>query len=160
MRLRHRPGLGLRAVTALLGVAVVAANAAVLLSDRAPGVLRALFGDTARDISARLDAGSAGSQIRAHDIGDDSIVHFGLWMVAMVVVGLAVWSWAGLILAAITVAATSLAIEVAQGRYSSTRAVEASDAAFNLLGVGAGAVAAAVVYLAVELLGRLVSGRG
>jgi hypothetical protein len=129
----------------------------LLLSDRAPRILRSLFGDLVRRITERLDAdGRAGAALGARDIGGDSIVHFGLWAVAMLVVGLAVWSWAGLIVASITVAGTSLVLEVAQGRYSSSRAVEATDAAFNLLGVAVGAGVAAAVYVTVDGLGRLV----
>ncbi len=57
------------------------------------------------------------------------------------------------------VAAVSLFLEMAQGRYSTSRAVEASDAAFNLLGVAAGAIGAAVVYLAIEAGGRFFAPR-
>jgi hypothetical protein len=156
MRLRHRPSLGVRSAIAVLAFGIVLANATLLLSDRAPRVLRSLFGDPVRRITERLDAnGSAGAALGARDIGGDSIVHFGLWAVAMLVVGLAVWSWAGLVLASVTVAATSLILEVAQGRYSSSRAVEAADAAFNLLGVAVGAGVAAAVYVTVDGLGRL-----
>ena len=156
MTLRHRPGRGVRGAIALFALGIVVANAMVLLSDRAPRVLRSIFGDFVRRITERLDAGgSAEAALGARDIGGDSIVHFGLWAVAMLVVGLAIWSWAGLIVASFSVAATSLVVEVAQGRYSSSRAVEATDAAFNLLGVTVGAGAAATVYVTVEGLGRL-----
>ena len=161
MSLRHRPGLGVRSAVALAGIGVVVINAVLLLSDRAPRILRAVFGDGVRRITDRLDAGGRGNAaIAARDIGGDSIVHFGLWAVATLVIGLAVWSWIGLVATSLAVAATSLMLEVAQGRYSSSRAVEASDAAFNLLGVVAGATVAAVLYLCVEGVGRLVSPRG
>jgi hypothetical protein len=156
MTLQHRPGLGVRSALALLAFGIVVANATLLLSDRAPGILHSLFGDLVRRITERLDAdGRAGAALGARDIGGDSVVHFGLWAVAMLVVGLAVWSWGGLVVASITVAATSLVLEVAQGRYSSSRAVEATDAAFNLLGVAVGAGAAAAVYVTIDGLGRL-----
>ncbi len=156
MSLVHRPPIGLRVLIALLGFGAVLANAALLLSDRAPGVLRTLFGDSVRRITERLDAGGrAESALGATDIGNDSVVHFGLWAVATIVVGLAVWSWVGLATASVVVASTSLFLEAAQGRYSSTRAVEASDAAFNLLGVTAGAIGAAIVYVVIEAGGRL-----
>ncbi len=158
MTLRHRPSLGVRSAIALVAFCLVVANAMVLLSDRAPGVLRSVFGDFARRVSQRIDAGgSAEAALGARDLGGDSIVHFGLWAVAMAVVGFAVWSWAGLLVASFTVAATSVALEIAQGRYTSSRAVEASDAAFNLLGVTVGAGVAAVAYLSVEAVGRLIS---
>ena len=160
MSLVYRPPIGLRAVIALVGCALVLANAALLISDRAPRVLQTLFGDSARRITDRLDAGGrAELALDAREIGSDSIVHFGLWSVAMLIVGLAVWSWLGLATASVLVAATSLFLEVAQGRYSTSRAVEASDAAFNLLGVAAGAAGAALVYLAVEAGGRLFTPR-
>ncbi len=160
MSFQHRPPVGVRALIALVGFGVVLSNAALLLSDRAPRVLRTVFGDSVRRITERLDTGGrAGSALDARDIGSDSIVHFGLWAIATVIVGLAVWSWFGLISAGVVIAATSLFLEVAQGRYSTTRRVEASDAAFNLLGVLAGATAAAVVYLVVEAAGRLTTPR-
>lgn len=157
MTLAHRPSVGVRSVIALLGFGIVVSNAMLLLSDRAPGLLRTLFGDLAQRITDRLDAnGTAEAALDARDIGNDSIVHFGLWAVATIVIGLAVWSWAGLAVAALTVAASSLALEVAQGRYSSSRAVEASDAAFNLLGVAAGVTVVSVLYLAVDAAGRVI----
>ena len=141
---------------ALVGCGVLLANAALLLSDRAPGVLRTLFGDSVGRITERLDAGGrAESALEAGDIGSDSIVHFGLWATAALILGLAVWSWFGLATTSVMVAAVSLFLEMAQGRYSTSRAVEASDAAFNLLGVAAGAIGAAVAYLVVEAGGRL-----
>ena len=156
MILQHRPSLAVRSMVALIAFGIVMANAALLLSDQAPGILRSLFGDLARRITERLDEdGRAGAALGARDIGGDSIIHFSLWAVAMLVVGLAVWSWAGLIIASVTVAMTSLILEAAQGRYSSSRAVEATDAAFNLLGVAVGAGVADAVYVVVEGLGRL-----
>lgn len=161
MNLRHRPGLGVRSAVSLAGIGIVLINAVLLLSDRAPRILRSVFGDGVRRITDRLDAGGRGNAaITARDIGDDSIVHFGLWAVAMFVIGLAVWSWIGLATASLAVAATSLMLEVAQGRYSSSRAVEVSDAAFNFLGVAAGATVAACLYMLVEGVGRLFSPPG
>jgi len=158
VNLRHRPPLVLRLAVALTGFGIVLANAALLLSDRAPGALRVLFGSSVRRITARLDAdGSTESGLDARGIGSDSIVHFGLWAVAALVVGLAVWSWIGLACSSATVAGASLVLEVAQGRYSSTRAVEVSDAAFNLLGVAAGSIAAGAIYMAIEGCGRLLA---
>ena len=160
MSLAPRPPAGLRATIALAGLAIVVANAALLLSDRAPGILRALFGDSVRRITERLDTeGRAGSALDARDIGNDSVVHFGLWGVAALIVGLAVWSWIGLAVSSTTIAAASVFIEVAQGRYSTSRAVEASDAAFNLLGVAAGTIGAATIYIVIEAAGRLFAPR-
>jgi uncharacterized membrane protein len=121
---------------------------ALLLSDRAPTVLRVLFGDFARQLSNRLDSdGQASNALEARSVGNDSLVHLGLWAVATILIGIAVWSWIGLAMSALAVSAASLITEVAQGRYSSTRAVESKDAMFNLLGVGTGTVAVALLYL-------------
>ncbi|MDG1188315.1 MAG: hypothetical protein P8I25_03395 [Ilumatobacter sp.] len=156
MILQHRPSLVIRGMIALIAFGIVMTNAALLLSDQAPGVLRSLFGDLARRITERLDGdGRAGAALGTRDIGGDSIIHFSMWAIAMLVIGLAVWSWARLAIASVTVAATSLIIEAAQGRYSSSRVVEATDAAFNLLGVAVGAGTAAAVYIVVEGLGHL-----
>jgi len=158
MNLHHRPPILLRAAIGLFGCGIVLANAALLLSDRAPRALRVIFGDSVRRITARLDAdGSTESRLDARGIGSDSIVHFGLWAVAALIAGLAVWSWIGLASTSIVVAGASMLLEVAQGRYSSTRAVEVSDAVFNLLGVAAGALTAACLFTIVEVIGQAIA---
>jgi hypothetical protein len=145
---KYRAPIGLRAFVAILALGVVLSNVALLLSDRAPTVLRVLFGDFARQLSNRLDSdGQASNALEARSVGNDSLVHLGLWAVATILIGIAVWSWIGLAMSALAVSAASLITEVAQGRYSSTRAVESKDAMFNLLGVGTGTVAVALLYL-------------
>ena len=64
-----------------------------------------------------------------------------MWALAVGLVGLAVWSWIGLLIGAVAVFAGSIVVEAAQGRYSDTRAVEASDVRANLTGVAARHVA-------------------
>lgn len=158
MSLRYRPPIWARVLVGLVGVAVVAANTALLLSDRAPRALRSMFGDLAVDISRRLDSdGRATAALDARDVGSDSIVHLGLWATATVVIGLAVWSWGGAAISAVVVGAVSLLVEVAQGRYSTTRNVEMRDAVFNLLGVAVGTVAVVGLYLVVEAVGSSVA---
>lgn len=145
---KHRAPIALRGVVALLALGAVLSNVALLLSDRAPGLLRLLFGDFARRLSKRLDTGGrAGDALGARNVGNDSLVHFGLWAVATILIGIAVWSWIGLATSALAISASSLVIEIAQGRYSDTRSVEAKDAFFNLMGIASGTVAVAVLYL-------------
>lgn len=156
VNLSHRPPTPLRAFVALIGLAAIGTNAALLLSDRAPRLLRSLFGDTVVRLTERLDAGGRSDAVlAARDIGGDSIVHFGLWATATVIIGVAIWTWWGLIVAAGSIGALSLLIEVGQGRYSSSRAVERSDALFNLLGVASGCVLVAAIYTVGEATGRL-----
>jgi len=147
---RHRPPLALRAVIAVVGVGALLFNAALMLADRAPGLLRDVGGDFVRRLFARIDTGGRGAELlddpRLPE--SDAIVHFAVWAIAVVLVGWALWSWVGLFVGACAVAAASLVIEVGQGRWSDTRAVEASDAAANLAGVAAGTAFVVACYLA------------
>lgn len=123
-------------------------NVALMLSDRAPGLTRRLFGDFAARLSNRLDAAERLDGLTdGSTVGSDAIVHIGVWAVATVLVGYAVWRWSSLIIAAAMVFAASVFVEVAQGRYSSTRAVEMSDVTANGIGVLLGTAAAGVTYL-------------
>ena len=76
------------------------------------------------------------------------MAHVAIWAVVAGLVGLALWTWRGLMIAVVALAAASLLLEAAQGRYASTRTVQATDAFANLVGVALGAVAAGVCYLA------------
>ena len=51
--------------------------------------------------------------------------------------------------------AVSLLVEAAQGRWSDTRAVEASDVRANAVGVGLGTIGVGVCYLAYSALSGL-----
>ena len=62
-------------------------------------------------------------------------MHIGIWAVAVILVGLAVWSWRGLALSALVVFASSIAIELGQGPFSDTRSVESDDVLANAVGV-------------------------
>lgn len=123
-------------------------TAALLLSDRAPGFLRSVFGDRARRLWARIDTGdrvdlAAGSQATQPDF----MVHVALWAVVTVLIGFAIWTWRGLLIAVALLAVAGLGLELAQGRYASSRNVEASDALANLVGIGAGAATAGLCYV-------------
>ena len=134
-----RPFRGLRVVPLLLSLGAVAVNAVILLSDRAPGLFRRL--------SARIDAGvtraagAAGVDVPGRDVRgprSDFDVHVLLWAVAALLVGLAAWSWMSLLVASATVFSGSVAIELAQRTYSSSRTVQFDDVLANGVGVLAG----------------------
>ncbi len=135
-----RPLRGLRVIPTLLVLGSMAANAAILLSDRAPGLLRRL--------SVKVDAGgsrAADVASRAHISTDsDFAVHVLIWGVATVLVGLAAWSWTSMLLGGAVVFASSLGLEVAQHFVTTTRNVQAADVAGNALGVAAGLAAVTV----------------
>ena len=137
-----RPLRGLRVVPTLLVLGAVAANAAILLSDRAPGLLRRL--------SVRIDAGGsrAAGVARAHISADsDFAVHVLIWGVAAVLIGLAAWSWGSMLLGGAAVFGSSLALEAGQHFFSTTRIVQATDVAGNALGVAAGLVSVTLLAL-------------
>ena len=75
-------------------------------------------------------------------------MHIGVWAVAVILVGLTVWSWRGLAVSAIGVFAVSVATEVGQGRFSQTRSVESSDILANATGIAAGLAVTACAYVA------------
>lgn len=121
---------------------------ALLLSDRAPDALSAVFGDRARRLWARIDASERVDVPAAEDLPPtDFLVHVAIWAVVATLVGLAIWSWRGLIAAAVVLAGTSGMLELAQGRYADTRAVELHDAIANLLGISLGVAAVGCCYV-------------
>jgi hypothetical protein len=141
----RRPAIGIRALCGLLSLAVVLFNVNLMLSDRAPGFLRRVFGDAIDRLSDRIDAGA---RIPAEQLpGSDAIVHIAVWAAAMALVGLTVWTWRGLAVAALAMLTISAFVEIAQGVYSSTRAVERSDAIANAIGVAFGTLLAAMAYV-------------
>ncbi len=144
-----------------MGVISVVSIVALMLSDRAPRLLRDVFGDAAERLSERIDA-SARLPSTDRLPESDFLVHIGLWAVAAVLVGWTVWSWRGLLLGALTMLVVSMLVEAAQGTYSDTRKVELNDVAANALGVGLGAAVAAACYLlwsaAAWLVGRIRNG--
>ena len=143
-----RPPLVSRLFAALLGLGAALGAAALLLSDRAPGAVRSVFGERARRLWERIDASERvdlppGSELPPADF----LVHIGIWAVVATLVGLAVWSWRGLLVAGVLLVASSAALELAQGRYAETRSVEARDAMANAIGIGVGLVVAAGCYV-------------
>ncbi|NNE10896.1 MAG: VanZ family protein [Ilumatobacter sp.] len=146
-RPRDRPRAAARAVIAGLAALALVAAGVLLLSDRAPDVLRTLFGERARELSRRIDARANIELDPGRTIPDiDVVVHVAMWAGVMFLIGLALWSWRGLPVAMAAVAGSSLAIELAQGRWSRTRAVESEDMIGNVSGVVLGGVSAAACY--------------
>ena len=139
-----RPFRGWRIVPVLLGVAAFAANAVVLLSDRAPGLLRR--------VSRRIDAGvdraadATGIDVPGRSVGvprSDFDVHVAICAIAALLVGLAMWSWLSLLVGNGLVFGVSVALELAQAGYTRSRNVELTDVAANAVGVLTGTLAVA-----------------
>jgi hypothetical protein len=152
-----RPFRGWRVLPLLLSLGAGAANAVILLSDRAPGFLSRL--------SARIDAGvtraagAAGVDVPGAPVGvprSDFDIHVLIWGLAALLVGLAMWSWASLVMGSAAVLVASAALEFAQEAYSRSRTVQLQDLAGNTLGVAAGTCAVA----AFALVWRLFVNRG
>jgi hypothetical protein len=116
---------GLCAV-ALLGAGLL------LLSDRAPGLLRRL--------SLRIDSGSSraaqvASQARPQS---DFEIHVAIWAMVAALVGLAMWSKRSVLASAVVVFVGSMIADVAQQMVTSTRSAQASDIVANGFGTLAG----------------------
>lgn len=143
-----RPPAALRALLGLLSAAVLVFNVVLMLADRAPRLTRRLLGDFAVRLSDRLDASERLDRLTdGNPPGGDDVVHIGVWAVATLLIGLTIWHWWGLVVAAPMVAAASIVVELAQGRYTTSRAVQASDIAANLIGIALGVTGAAAAYL-------------
>ena len=138
---------------------MVVFNTALMISDRAPGLLRRLFGESMQRLSARIDAGARVTSVASDPRlpASDALVHIAVWALALGLVGVAVWTWRGLGLGAIALFGLSVVIELFQGRFSDTRAVELGDVVANAVGLALGGSAVAVCYLAWSTLARLFS---
>jgi hypothetical protein len=124
---------------------VLAANTVVLLSDRAPGLLRRL--SDRLDVSAlRMASTQPAPPGRLPE--SDFMIHVAMWALATALVCLAMGATWSKVVAAGTVLAYSVAVEVAQGVYTFSRSPQRSDLTGNALGVAAGlAVAVSVGFL-------------
>jgi hypothetical protein len=153
----HRPPRPLRAFIGLVAVAALIFNALLMLSDRAPGALRRIGGGFMRRLFERIDAGDRAAAVLDDPRlpQSDAIVHVAVWAIAVVLVGLAVWSWIGLLIGAVVVFAGSIVVEAAQRRYTDSRAVEASDIRANLAGVVLGTAFVALCYLTYSAVASL-----
>ena len=147
-----RPFRGWRVVAVLLLLAALPANAVILLSDRAPGFLSR--------VSARIDAGvtratnATGLDVPGRDLAvprSDFDVHVAIWGIAALLVGLAAWSWASLLLADGLLFVGSIGFELAQPVLTSSRTVQLEDLMGNAVGVFAGTCAVAAFAVAYRL---------
>lgn len=148
---QRRAPLAVRFLIGLCGVGALLFNVALMMSDRAPGITRRIFGGFAERLADRLDA--SGTVDTADLPGNDAIVHIGVWAVATLLVVLTIWRWAALLPVAVGIFVASVFVEIGQGRYSSSRAVEFSDVLANAVGVtlgAGGAVACMAVWSAVS----------
>lgn len=146
---RDRPPASGRVFVGLLAFAAMLVTAALLLSDRAPGLLTSMFGDRARRLWERIDGDEQlGSAAGTELTSTDFVAHLAIWAVVTVLVGIALWTWRGLVVGVVALTAASLLLEAAQGKYASTRTVQAIDAVANLVGIALGAMAAGACYLA------------
>ena len=134
-----------RGLAGLAGLGVLAANTLILLSDRAPGLLRRLSDRVDRG-TLRLAAAQVGP---GRDVPEaDFVLHVGMWGLATVLLGLAMGATWSRLATAGTVLAYSVGLEVAQGMYTSSRSPQRADVLANGVGVAAGlAVAVALGFL-------------
>jgi VanZ family protein len=129
------------------GLVVLFFNGMLMLSDRAPGASARLIGGAVRRLSERLDA-SEQTRVSAESVlRSDSVIHLGVWALAVFFVAMAVWSWRGLGVSAVCVFAYSVVVELAQGRLSDTRTVQLKDVVFNGLGIAVGVTVALVGFV-------------
>ena len=150
---RYRPPIGVRALLAVLALSACAFATALMISDRAPGVLVDVFGDAARELWDRVDASQRARFVTDGALPEeDFVVHAVVWASITGLVALAIWTWIGLIGAIVGVFGLSVVIELGQGRFSSTRSVEFVDVVANGVGVAAGAATAAVVIAGSSLV--------
>lgn len=114
-------------------MAWISAATLIMLSDRAPGLLRRL--------SARVDAGGSRAARAASEAPlpeSDFEIHVLVWLAAAVLVGLAAWSWPSLGLGGLSLFAFAVAVEGAQHLLTATRSAQLGDVAANAVGVAAG----------------------
>ena len=145
-------------MVAVLAAASFAFTAALMLSDRAPGLLRTMFGDAVTRLWTRVDASGVGlADGRRPET--DSVVHVVVWGAIAALVAMTVWSWRWLVFAGAAVFASSVLVEVSQGRFSSTRSVESSDVVANGLGVLGGSAVAGAAFVAWSVVASVIRPR-
>ena len=89
----------------------------------------------------------------------DSVVHVVVWGAIAALVAMTVWSWRWLVFAGAAVFASSVLVEVSQGRFSSTRSVESSDVVANGLGVLGGSAVAGAAFVAWSVVASVIRPR-
>ncbi|MDP1807811.1 MAG: hypothetical protein Q8K72_21720 [Acidimicrobiales bacterium] len=120
------------------------------MSARAPGV----FDDVSDGISARLDQrvpearDAAERAVRRTGVEEpDALAHIGLWSAAMVLAGLATWSWGSLAAMVLVLFAGSTGLELVQERLSPTRITEWPDLVANAVGLCVGLALVVVITI-------------
>jgi hypothetical protein len=148
-----RPFRGWRVVPLLLSLVALVVNAVILLSDRAPGLFSRL--SSRIDAGVHRAAGATGVDVPGGSVRvpqSDFDVHVLIWAVAAVLVGLAMWSWASLVVGSAAVLVASAGLELAQQSYSRSRTVQFTDVMGNTLGVVTGTCAVAAFAVAWRLV--------
>ena len=138
-----RPLARWRGLVTMLAILALVAVVAVLLSARAPGVISEVSDRVATRVDRDAPEASAAAQRALARSGvkeHDTLAHIGLWAGAMVLVGLASWSWRSLIAGASVLLVSSTTLEVFQERLSPTRVSEWSDVVANVTGLAIGLV--------------------
>jgi hypothetical protein len=140
-----RPFARWRALFSMVAALVLAGNTLLMLSDRAPGLLSRLSArlEGSERAPARLVTGTPVPESPA-------TVHIAAWALAMVAVGMAMWSWRSLLISGLTLFAFSALLEPAQELLTDTREMQAGDVASNALGIASGAVVVLAVWTGLQ----------
>lgn len=142
-----------RLVAFLWVTAFAAAAVLLLLSDRGGDIFTTVL-DVIMSAGRRVESESGVNLIDRDDIpGEaDQIVHAFFWGSGMLLIGWVARNRIPILITGLIVGSISLAFELAQPVLSSTRAIEASDAVANLVGV---AFASAVLFVSMVIIRRL-----
>jgi hypothetical protein len=143
-----RPLARWRPITALLAVVALFAVGAMMLSDRAPGLLSdaserviVRIDDRVPEARARLYHAVAGTAAEERDVQ----AHVALWAGATLLLGLTSWSWRSLAGVTALVLGASAGLELVQERLAPSRITEQSDLVANTAGVLLGLVLVVVI---------------
>lgn len=153
---RYRPWWLLRGMVGLAAVGAILFTIALMWSDRAPGLVEFFLHDRAQALWDRIDPQRLGDVQRSDLPRTDFMVHIAVWGTVSGLVFVATWTWRSLVLGSGALAVLSYLIEIGQGRYSSTRHVDITDAFANTVGIAAAAVVAAILFVAYNALAGFV----
>jgi hypothetical protein len=153
-----RPFARWRPLAVLLALVALVAVAALLLSDRAPG----LVGDVSDEVRAQVERAPPETRAELRRAVDrsgveesDTWAHVGLWAGATALVGAAMWSWPSLVGAVVLLVAASTGLELVQERIAPGRITETSDIVANLGGIALGVALVLVVNAGSGLPARI-----
>ena len=137
----------------LFGVGVIAL-VPIMLSDRAPALLRWLSRNIEEELPQRLRARMIG-QLPEPDVAIHLLVYGGL----AVLVALLAWSWWTLVLGQLLLFGGGIVVELSQGALTMRRSVETSDMIGNAVGQVTGFVVAFALIGAWHIWARWRHGR-